>query len=273
MTKIKSPRVLRSLLPAVLVGALAVGGWYCYAWVLPGRTGPANSDKVSKASGIARTELDRRLAETLATLLGHPELLGDATLDRCLWSGSFEGAKAGEINCQRMQARYVAVEGAPAEVAGQWKAALESRGWSGSSAPLPPGTGYTAVRDHYNDPSNQDFLSVTLVGDRASMALLDNDIPLGGSFPIANLHRRQSRPEGVSATRGKSRQRSMRTGASPTQEQLRGHPARATVQGVNDTMSCFLWRSHRTYYFLRRASGSKKRRETCNVYTSSAHCR
>ncbi|MGW2397990.1 hypothetical protein ACWCYY_15740 [Kitasatospora sp. NPDC001664] len=180
MTKIKSPRVLRSLLPAVLVGALAVGGWYCYAWVLPGRAGPANSDKVSKASGIARTELDRRLAETLATLPGHPELLGDATLDRCLWSGSFEGAKAGEINCQRMQARYVAVEGAPAEVAGQWKAALESRGWSGSSAPLPPGTGYTAVRDHYNDPSNQDFLSVTLVGDRASMALLDNDIPLGG---------------------------------------------------------------------------------------------
>ncbi|WP_431683576.1 hypothetical protein [Kitasatospora sp. KL5] len=137
---------------------------------------------MSKASSIARAGLDQRLAEALATLPGHPELLGDAVLDRCVWPGSFEGARVGEINCQRMQARYVAVDGSPVEVAGRWKAALETLGWRGSSAPLPPGTGYTAVRHYYKDPLNQDFLSVTMVGDRESMALLDNEVRLEGFY-------------------------------------------------------------------------------------------
>lgn len=171
MTKIEFPWVRRVLLVAVLVGALLGGGWYCYAWVLPGRAGPANSAEVSKASATAKAELDRRLAEVLAALPGRPELLGDAAWDRCLWGGDVESDTVSSMNCQRLHARYVVFDGDPAEVAGSWYTALGARNWSGARTR----SGQPYEWYYYVDPVTKDYLRITVVSESDLLLTLDDE--------------------------------------------------------------------------------------------------
>ncbi|MGW3724266.1 hypothetical protein [Streptomyces sp. NPDC000851] len=155
--------------------AVAAGGWYYHSSTWPAQ---ANSDEVAAASITAKAEVDRRLDDVLSALPGRPQLLGDAALDRCFRIGEFEGADPGPMHCQWQKARYVSFGGSLEDVAHSWRSALEARQWSGSPAPVPPGSGYTAERYAYIDAATQDYLVITMVRDSGSLPFLDNELTM-----------------------------------------------------------------------------------------------
>ncbi|MER5863846.1 hypothetical protein [Kitasatospora sp. NPDC002040] len=180
MTEIGFPWVRRLLLLAVAAAMVLGAGWYCYAWVLPGESGPANSGKVSRASATARAELDRSLAEVLAALPGRPELLGTAELDHCIWPWDFETHDRGGINCQRQQARYLALDGNPVAAGRDWDQALRALGWTRSADRGGSGDVWM-LRQDYLDRLERDCLLVTFVRDEAGLSELDNELRLEGT--------------------------------------------------------------------------------------------
>ncbi|MDH6130420.1 hypothetical protein [Kitasatospora sp. GP82] len=196
MATTRSPKQRRRLAIGASVLAAAVvaaGAYWGYVPIWPGIGGVARSPGVAAASRTASVELNRRLSEMSGALPGSPKSLGDAALDRCLREHrEFGSDSALPVFCQRQMALYVTFDGGLQDVARKWDEALTAKGWQGSLAPLPPGSGYTAERYDYVDPVTDDYLVITMISDQQSLPLLSNE----QYFEGAAQHRREYRPFG-----------------------------------------------------------------------------